>query len=119
MQRGYQVDFVPYTETQYLSLDEKVNYILSKVTQRRILVLEKGLSPEEELRLIRKTMNRIDYTDFIGIKLISFDGGEALRRAKLFGKNSSKNKAFTIVAPDGAVDVLKDERGILSIRIKA
>ena len=42
MQRGYQVDFVPYTETQYLSLDEKVNYILSKVTQRRILVLEKG-----------------------------------------------------------------------------
>lgn len=118
MSSEYQVDFVPYTETQYLSIEEKVNYILSKVTQRRILVLEKGLSPEEEFRLIRKTMNRIDYTDFIGIKLISFDGGEALRRAKLFGK-SSQNKAFTIVAPDGAVDVLKNDRGILSIRIKA
>jgi len=114
----FQVDFVPFTETQELSVEEKISYILTKVMRKTILVLENGLSPEEELRLIKSTMRHIDYNQFLGIKLISFAGGEALKKARLFGK-APTNKAFTIVAPNDAVEVVKDERGILSIRINA
>jgi hypothetical protein len=81
-----------------------------------ILVLESGLTHSEELNLIEKTMGKIDYDNFIGVKLFSFDAGEDFRWNKLFGKGS-KNKIFTIVAPNEAVSVTKDERGILSIRI--
>ena len=113
---GFQVDFVPFTETQKLTVEEKISYILAKVMKKTILVLENGLSPEEELKLIKNTMHHIDYSQFLGIKLISFAGGEAMKKAKLFGK-APTNKAFTIVAPNDAVEVIKDERGILSIRI--
>ena len=112
----YRVDFIPFGEVHDLTPDEKIRYILSKVMRNTILVLESGLTHSEELNLIEKTMGKIDYDDFIGVKLFSFDAGEDFRWNKLFGKGS-KNKIFTIVAPNEAVSVTKDDRGILSIRI--
>ncbi|MHA1222585.1 MAG: OapB/ArvB family protein [Candidatus Heimdallarchaeaceae archaeon] len=112
----YRVDFIPYTETDDLTTDEKLRYILSKVMRNSILVLESGLSPKEELNLIEKTMGEINYDGFLGIKLFSFETNDDFKLSKLFGKGS-KNKSFTIVAPNEAVSVIKDERGILSIRI--
>ncbi|MCG3221884.1 MAG: DUF2073 domain-containing protein [Candidatus Heimdallarchaeota archaeon] len=112
----YRVDFIPFTEVHDLAPDEKIRYILSKVMRNTILVLESGLTHSEELNLIEKTMGKIDYDDFLGVKLFSFDAGNDFKWTKLFGKGS-KNKIFTIVAPNEAVSVTKDERGILSIRI--
>lgn len=112
----YRVDFIPYSETIDLSSEEKISYILSKVVRNTILVLEDGLSHLEELNLIEKTMTKIDYNNFIGIKLFSIESGEDFKWSKLFNKGS-KTKGFTIVAPNEAVSVIKDKRGILSIRI--
>ncbi len=112
----YRVDFIPFSETIDLSSEEKVSYILSKVVRNTILVLEDGLSHTEELDLIEKTMSKIDYTKFIGIKLFSIEGGEDFKWSKIFGRGN-KTKGFTIVAPNEAVSVIKDKRGILSIRI--
>ncbi|MHA1345201.1 MAG: OapB/ArvB family protein [Candidatus Heimdallarchaeaceae archaeon] len=112
----YRVDFIPYAETNDLSKDEKIRYILSKVMRNTILVLENGLTPSEEMNLISKTMVKIDFNEFVGLRLFSFDGGADFKLTKLFGRGS-KNKTFTIVAPNEAVSVQKDKRGILSIRI--
>jgi hypothetical protein len=112
----YRVDFIPFSETIDLSSEEKVSYILSKVVRNTILVLEDGLSHSEELSLIEKTMTKIDYSKFVGIKLFSIEGGDEFKWSKLFSKNN-KTKGFTIVAPNEAVSVIKDRRGILSIRI--
>jgi len=113
----YSVDFIPENETFGFNMQEKAQYILSHVMKNRILILENALTPEEELYLIENTMTKIDYNNFIGIKLFSFDSGEDNKLAKIFGKNSRKRSTFTIVAPNDAVSVVKDERGILSIRI--
>lgn len=112
----YRVDFIPFSETDDLSSEEKISYILSKVMRNSILVLEDGLSHSEELNLIERTMSKIDYGNFIGIKMFSFESGEDFKWTKLFGKGT-KNKGFTVVAPNEAVSVIKDKRGILSIRI--
>ncbi|MCG3224855.1 MAG: DUF2073 domain-containing protein [Candidatus Heimdallarchaeota archaeon] len=112
----YRVDFVPYSETDDLTEDEKIRYILSKVMRNTILVLENGLTPAEEMNLISKTMGKIDFNEFIGLRFFSFDGGDDFKLARLFGRGS-KNKIFTVVAPNEAVTVQKDRRGILSIRI--
>ena len=112
---SFSVDFVPSTETQDLSYHDKINYILTRVIQRSIVVLETSLTPEEEMGLIEKTMKHINFKDFNGIRLVSFDSGETLKRTKLFGR-SSNTRTFTIVAPNDAVSILKDARGILSIK---
>jgi len=114
----YRVDFIPYSETHDLSEDEKIRYILSKVMRNTILVLESGLTSSEEFNLIQKTMGKIDYDDFVGVKLFSFNAGDDFSWTKIFGRGA-KNKVFTIVAPNEAVSVMKDDRGILSIRINS
>ena len=113
----YRVDFIPFTETDDLSSEEKISYILSKVMRNSILILEDGLSHTEELNLIERTMSKIDYKNFVGVKMFSFENGEDFKWTKLFGRGSTKNKGFTIVAPNEAVSVIKDKRGVLSIRI--
>ncbi len=114
----YSVDFIPENETYKFNKEEKANYILNHVMKNKILVLENALSPEEELFLIENTMHVIDYDNFMGIKLFSFDYGEENKFTKLFGKNTHNNRsAFTIVAPNDAVNVVRNERGIISIRI--
>ncbi len=51
---------------------EKIRFILDEVSQGKILVLERGLSPEEEARLIEQTMREIDQDKFIGIEMQSY-----------------------------------------------
>ncbi|MBW3584108.1 MAG: DUF2073 domain-containing protein [Euryarchaeota archaeon] len=56
----------PMTET------EKIRFILDEVEDGRILVLERGLTPMEEARLIQATMAEIDTDTFIGIEMQSY-----------------------------------------------
>ena len=116
---NFDVDFIPFTETQELTLDEKTKYIIDRVSKNRVLVIENGLSPEEEFSLIEQTMDTIDYDKFSGIRLVSFDGGEIAKKSRFFNKSTKMKSLFTIVAPDSAVKIIKDERGILSLRINS
>ena len=84
----YRVDFIPFSETIDLSSEEKVSYILSKVVRNTILVLEDGLSHMEEMNLIEKTMTKIDYNKFVGIKLFSIEGGDDFKWSRLFNSLS-------------------------------
>ena len=68
------------------SLDEmgsaKIRFILDQVKKGKVLVLEKGLDPAEELELIRVTMAEIDQDSFIGIETPGFTG-QVLKRGLL------------------------------------
>ncbi len=111
----FEINFIPNTETEALEMEEKINYILERVTKKKILVLENGLTSQEEFSLIKNTMQRINYKDFVGIKLETFSGGETVKKS-LFS-STAKKSIFTIIAPEQAVNVLKDDKGILSLKI--
>lgn len=51
---------------------EKVQFILEEVRSGKVLILERGLTPQEEADLITETMRSVDGDTFIGIELQSY-----------------------------------------------
>ncbi|MGB0652547.1 MAG: OapB/ArvB family protein [Thermoplasmatota archaeon] len=51
---------------------ERIRFILDEVEEGKILVLERGLDPQEEAKLIEQTMMEIDQDKFIGIEMQSY-----------------------------------------------
>jgi len=71
--RGISINLISTEKLDELG-SEKIRFILDQVKEGRVLVLEKGLSPSEELELIRITMSEIDLDSFIGVETPGFTG---------------------------------------------
>ena len=64
------MDFVSSATLDEKSRKKRINFILKKVKDGSILVIDGVMSPEEELELIRETMRRVD-DGFPGIEVCS------------------------------------------------
>jgi hypothetical protein len=64
------IDFVSSVVLDKKTGKKKINFILSKVKDGSILVLDGVLRPEEEMELIKETMRRVD-DGFPGIEVCS------------------------------------------------
>jgi hypothetical protein len=64
------IDFVSSSTLDSKPKKERINFILNKVKDGSILVMDGVMSPEEELDLIRETMRRVD-DGFPGIEVCS------------------------------------------------
>ncbi len=71
--RGISINLISTEKLDELG-SEKIRFILDQVKEGKVLVLEKGLSPSEELDLIRITMSEIDHDSFIGVETPGFTG---------------------------------------------
>ena len=66
------MDIVSKTRLSSMTAMEKIRLILDSVHTGKIIVLEWGLTPEEEAKLIEVTMSEITHDDFIGIEIESY-----------------------------------------------
>lgn len=66
-----QLDYILKNTQKKMSIDDKCNYIVENVKKGKIIVLEGGLDPKDEVFLIEKSMQEIDHEAFFGIKLYS------------------------------------------------
>lgn len=66
---------------------EKVRFLLDEVEKGKILILERGLTPQEEAALIEQTMREIDQDRFIGIEMQSYgmDHGKNMLQRVVMG----------------------------------
>lgn len=69
---GVRIHLVSGKQTDDMTTQEKIRYILDEVREGKILVLEEGLGPREETQLIEHTMVEIDPDTFIGIEMESY-----------------------------------------------
>ena len=113
----FKVDFVPQQQLSGLHLNEKIKFIVSRVKASSILVVEEGLDPHEEATLITRTMEEIDFEQFSGVKLVSFETTRHSGKGR-FSKKLIQSK-YTIIAPYGLVDILKQANGQVTIEIKS
>ncbi len=90
------VDIISERVTKRLSQRDKVRMIIERVKKKSILVLEERLKPEEQAELIKETMLEIDFKEFNGIELVTFNG-------------DSKRGKITVVAPSDIVEVRKEQ----------
>lgn len=114
---GVQIDLISGERMDDLASMEKIRTILDGVHTGNIVVLETGLSPEEESRLIEVTMTEIDPEEFTGIEIETYprsdSGGGFLGR--LMGRENSAK--LTVIGPADRIQTLHKDETLISALI--
>lgn len=115
---GVQIDLVSRERMQSLRSMEKIRLILDGVREGNIVILEEGLSPDEESKLIEVTMNEISPDEFAGIEIESYPQQESNTGffSRLFGRNPP-NK-LTVIGPASRIETLHKDENLIQALIK-
>lgn len=115
--QGFQMDLVSEHRLAEMTPVEKVRFIIDEVKEGKILVLEKGLSPEEEASLIEMTMTLIEPDGFSGIEMESYPGEvDTSIFGRLLKKNTLKTR-MTVIGPADQLKTLRKDRNMISALI--
>ena len=108
---GVQIDLISGERMDGMASMEKIRMILDGVPDGNIVILEEGLSPDEESKLIEVTMTEISPDEFDGIEIESYPRSETAEASfldRLMGKESTKK--LTVIGPANQIETLhKDE----------
>lgn len=97
-ENGVTINLVSHEKLTRFSMEDKLNFIVDEVKGGKILVLEQGLDPIEEAKLIEVTMSKIDADEFIGIEMQSHNPEDPGLFARLF-RGKTRRAAMTVVGP--------------------
>ncbi|MFB6280814.1 MAG: DUF2073 domain-containing protein [Haloferacaceae archaeon] len=112
---GVQIDLISGARMEGLTTMEKIRLILDGVREGRIVVLEEGLSPDEESRLIEVTMSEITPDGFSGIEIETYPKSETSDRGllgRLMGKESAQR--LTVIGPANQIETLHKDENLIS-----
>jgi len=104
-----EVDLISEDKVKEMGVAEKLRFILDAVKMGRIVVLEGGLTAEEQMKLIEFTMHQID-EDFTGIEISGYPSKRGIFRRKT---------RLTIVGPASMMKTIKKDKDWISAVISA
>ncbi|MFB6284384.1 MAG: DUF2073 domain-containing protein [Halobacteria archaeon] len=115
---GIQIDMIAKDRMESMTQMEKIHYILDSVREGKIVILESGLTPDEESKLIEVTMSEISPDGFSGIEIESYpkndDKGGLLN--KILGGDPSK---LTVIGPANQIQTLHKDNDLISALVSA
>ena len=114
-ENGVQIDLISGSRMEGLRSMEKIRLILDGVRDGNIVILEEGLSPDEESRLIEVTMTEISPDDFTGIEIETYPNAEASSQGffgKLMGRESTQE--LTVIGPANRIETLHKDENLIS-----
>ena len=112
---GVQIDLISGERMAGKTSMEKIRLILDGVRDGNIVVLETGLTPDEESKLIEVTMSEINPDGFSGIEIESFPQDEASDTSllgRLMGKQESSK--LTVIGPANQIQTLHKDETLIS-----
>ncbi|GAB6879507.1 DUF2073 domain-containing protein [Halorubrum gandharaense] len=112
---GVRIDMISGARMEGLTSMEKIRLILDGVREGNIVILEEGLSPDEESKLIEVTMTEISPDDFTGIEIETYPKAEATDQSfldKLMGRESTKK--LTVIGPANQIETLHKDENLIS-----
>ena len=112
---GVQIDLISAERMAELPSGEKINLILDGVHDGKIVVLEDGLSPDEESRLIERTMTQISPDEFNGIEVETYPRSRASQAGfldRLIGRTSGSK--LTVIGPANQIETLHKDETVIS-----
>ena len=113
---GVQIDLISADRINGLRTMEKVRLILDSVHDGNIVILEQGLDPSEESKLMEVTMSEISPDGFTGIEIETYPTDTAAPDPGLLGKlmgNTPKGK-LTVIGPANRIETLHKDENLIS-----
>ncbi len=101
---GVQLNLISKDRLDKMGSMEKIRMILDEVKRGKIIVLESGLTPEEEAKLIELTMLEIDHESFVGIEVESYPQKSKSFFGKLFKSGGGR---LTVIGPANRLKTLQ------------
>jgi hypothetical protein len=105
------MDLISEDKINSMTSMEKLRFILDGVKSGSIVILEGGLSTEEQMQLIELTMAEVD-DDFPGIEI----GGYPAKRGFL---NLRKKTRLTVIGPAKVMRTIKKDKDLISAVVSA
>ncbi|WP_135664668.1 DUF2073 domain-containing protein [Halorhabdus rudnickae] len=112
---GVQIDLISTERMDGLASMEKIRIILDGVRDGNIVILEEGLTPDEESRLIEVTMTEISPDEFNGIEIETYPRSETADQSfldRLMGRESTKK--LTVIGPANQIETLHKDETLIS-----
>ena len=115
---GVQLDMISAGRMEEMTSMEKIHFILDGVRDGKVVILESGLSPDEESKLIEVTMSEISPDGFSGIEIESYpkEGGASGILDRLLGADESK---MTVIGPANQIETLHKDSELISAVVSA
>ena len=117
--RGVQIDLISGERMNGLTSMEKIRTILDSVHEGNIVVLEQGLTPDEESRLIEVTMSEINPDGFNGIEIESYPSSNTSNQSflgRLMGKEETTK--LTVIGPADRIETLHKDKNLISTLVR-
>lgn len=115
---GIRVDLLREAQMDGMGRTEKIRYIIDRVQEGRVVVLENGLGPDEHALLIEKTMTEIDQDKFTGVDVESYPD-KSSSNTGLFDKilnREEESSNLTVIGPASRMETLhKDDNQISTL----
>jgi hypothetical protein len=115
---GVQIDLISAERLKGLRTMEKIRLVLDGVHDDNIVILERGLSPDEESKLIEVTMSEISPDGFTGIEIETYPGessGDSGILGRIMGKKDDGK--LTVIGPANRIETLHKDQNLLSTLI--
>ncbi len=112
---GVQIDLISGARMENLASMEKIRLILDGVREGNIVILEEGLTPDEESKLIEVTMTEISPDEFNGIEIETYPRSQTADRSfldRLMGRESTKK--LTVIGPANQIETLHKDENLIS-----
>jgi len=110
-----QLDMISGERMDELTSMEKIRLILDGVHDGNIVILEEGLDPDEESKLIEVTMTEISPDEFTGIEIETYPGSERSNAGffdRLMGRSSETK--LTVIGPADRLETLHKDETLIS-----
>jgi len=108
-------NLISHQKLENLSSSEKLTYILKEVKEGRILVLEHGLTPAEQAKLIEHTMKEINHDTFIGIEIGGYENEKVGFFQRVFGV--TKKPRMTVIGPAHLLKMVHKDNDMIETTI--
>ena len=105
------MDLISEDKINSMSSTEKLRFILDGVKSGNIVILEGGLTTEEQMQLIELTMTEVD-DDFPGIELNGYPS-----KRSFF--NLRKKTRLTVIGPAKMMRTIKKDKDLISAVVSA
>ena len=115
---GVQIDLISGDRMDGKTSMEKIRMILDGVREGNIVILEEGLSPDEESKLIEVTMTEISPDEFNGIEIETYPRSETSDSGflgRLMGRESTST--LTVIGPANQIETLHKDENLISALI--
>lgn len=118
--QGIRMDLISDERLSRLTSMEKIRLILDNVRSGGIVILETGLTPDEQSTLIEMTMREILPDDFSGIEIETYPGKQ--KNNSMFSRlvrGEETPRRMTVIGPANQLKMIKKDRDLISAWISS